>query len=54
MDYHLSYGVEGLQDMLESSSNTKKAFQSFVGVIKEISGVIDEGDKGIMAGLFRE
>ena len=54
MDDLLIYGVEKLEGMLKSNSDTKKAFRSVAGVFEEISAVIAEENKGMVAGFFRE
>ena len=54
MDDLLSYGVESLGDMLKGNANTRMAFRSVTNVMKDISKLIDEENKGIMVGLLRE
>lgn len=53
MDDLLSYGVERLEVMLKSNTDTKKAFQTMTGVIEEISKEIEEENKGPIVGFFR-
>lgn len=54
MDDLLSYGVEKLESMLRSNLMTKNAFQSIADVFEELSMVIEEENKGLMASLLRE
>lgn len=54
MDDLLIYGVEKLEGMLKSNPDTKKAFKSIAGVFEEISAVIEEDNKGMIASLVRE
>ena len=54
MDELLFYGVEKLEGMLKSNSDTKKAFQSIAGVFEEIAAVIEEENRGMIAGFLRE
>lgn len=54
MDDLLSYGAESLGSMLKNNSNTKMAFKSITDVIKDITKLIEEENKGIMRGLLRK
>lgn len=54
MDDLLIYGVDKLEDMLKINIHTRRAFQSVAGVFEELSAVIQEENKGMVAGFFRE
>lgn len=54
MDDLLNYGVEKLEIMLMSNPTTREAFQTIADVFEEISTVIEEENRGIIAGLIRE
>ena len=54
MDDLLQYQVEDLADMLVRNADTKLAFGTIVKLFGEITELIKEQDKGIMASLIRK
>ena len=54
MDDLLRYGVEELDGVLRVNSTTKAAFKSLVNVMEEVSGFIEEQNKGVISSLLRK